>query len=65
VKAADHETGQPSQHPFAAVTTPDIEPRPGVRDPFDSLDHLMAFIETLCPVWPQREPFSGRGEFKL
>lgn len=28
-------------------------------DPYQALDDLMATVEALCPVWPQRPPFAG------
>jgi hypothetical protein len=34
----------------ASVATPD--------DPYQALDDLMAVVEALCPVWPQREVFT-------
>ena len=35
------------------------------EDPFRALDDLMAVVETLCPQWPEREPFDGKGEMRL
>lgn len=34
-------------------------------DPFGKLDDLMAVVEALCPVWPQREPFVDGGRMLL
>ena len=28
------------------------------EDPFRALDDLMAVVEALCPIWPQRGPFA-------
>lgn len=35
------------------------------RDPFEALDDLMAVVEVLCPVWPQREAFTSGSQFLL
>lgn len=35
------------------------------KDPYRSLDDLMAVVEALCPVWPQREPFVAEGKMLL
>lgn len=51
-------------HPFASdggVTGPALE----CRDPFAALDDLMQVVEALCPIWPEREIFSGDADFKL
>lgn len=34
-----------------------LAPMPHDDDPYRTLDELMAVIEVLCPVWPQRESF--------
>jgi len=34
-------------------------------DPFRTLDELMAVVEILCPVWPQREAFVDGGKMLL
>ena len=28
---------------------------PGIEDPYQALDNLMAVVEALCPIWPPRE----------
>jgi hypothetical protein len=38
---------------------------PESRDPFEALDELMAVIDALCPRWPDRDPVTGPGSFKL
>lgn len=35
------------------------------KDPYDELDHLMAVVEALCPVWPPRNPFTGGNRMLL
>jgi len=40
-------------------------PAQSVRDAFEILDDLMAVVEALCPVWPQRRTFSDSDQFKL
>ena len=34
-------------------------------DPYLALDDLMAAVEALCPVWPQREIFVDGGKVLL
>ena len=34
-------------------------------DPFRELDDLMAAVEALCPIWPQRETFKNTGGMLL
>lgn len=50
--------------PFAAGggTNRASQPR---RDPFEALDDLMAVVEALCPVWPERPTFAESGPFLL
>lgn len=36
-----------------------------VADPYLALDDLMAAVEALCPVWPQRELFVDGGKMLL
>ena len=40
-------------------------PACGGEDPFQMLDDLMAVVETLCPVWPQRDAFVDGGKMLL
>ena len=35
------------------------------RDPYEVLDELMAVVEALCPVWPERPIFSETDRFRL
>ena len=35
------------------------------EDPFRALDDLMAVVEALCPIWPQRGPFVDGGKMLL
>ena len=35
------------------------------EDPYQALDDLMAVVETLCPVWPQRAKFVDGGKMLL
>lgn len=35
------------------------------EDPFRQLDDLMAVVEALCPVWPQRDAFVNSGRMLL
>ncbi|HEY6643095.1 hypothetical protein [Povalibacter sp.] len=34
-------------------------------DPFRTLDELMAVVEALCPVWPERGVFVDSGKMLL
>lgn len=43
------------------VTTPAIP----VVDPYRVLDDLMAVVESLCPVWPHRQIFTGAEKMLL
>jgi hypothetical protein len=43
-----------AEPPFAAEGGLDA-PRRRDEDPYRTLDDLMAAVETLCPVWPQRD----------
>jgi hypothetical protein len=49
-----------AEPPFAAEAG--LGPIPRIEeDPYRTLDGLMAAVEALCPVWPQREPLlAGR-----
>lgn len=50
-------TASPPAAPLAAgggIRQPVNEP----VDPFSALDDLMFVVESLCPTWPEREPFS-------
>ena len=40
-------------------------PASSSADPFRTLDELMAVVETLCPVWPQRGAFLDGGKMLL
>jgi hypothetical protein len=40
-------------------------PAAPVKDPYEALDDLMAVVEALCPVWPQREGFTGMEQMLL
>lgn len=40
-------------------------PVESVEDPYEVLDDLMAVVEALCPVWPQREGFTGKERMLL
>ncbi len=40
-------------------------PACGGEDPYRTLDDLMAVVETLCPVWPQRGAFVNGGRMLL
>jgi hypothetical protein len=45
-----------AEPPFAADGG--VEPLRRVElDPYRALDELMAVVEALCPVWPERETF--------
>jgi hypothetical protein len=35
------------------------------NDPYQALDDLMAVVETLCPVWPERDTFVDGGKMLL
>ena len=43
--------------PFAAEGGLDAPAR-REEDPYRTLDSLMAAVEALCPVWPQRNAFA-------
>jgi hypothetical protein len=40
-------------------------PVPPPVDPFRVLDDLMAAVEALCPIWPERESCVGFGKMLL
>lgn len=40
-------------------------PAPPPADPYRTLDELMAVMEVLCPVWPERGTFEGQGPMLL
>jgi hypothetical protein len=54
-----------SGQPFAADGGIAYVPVATSRDPFEALDDLMTVIESLCPVWPNRETFSPADRFLL
>lgn len=35
------------------------------EDPFRTIDDLMAVVEALCPVWPERDAFVNGGRMLL
>lgn len=39
--------------------------RESSRDPYEVLDDLMAVVEALCPVWPERPTFRDTDRFLL
>lgn len=45
------------ESPFAADGGLDAAPVRNDDDPYRALDELMAVVEMLCPVWPQRDLF--------
>lgn len=38
---------------------------PPQKDPYRTLDDLMAVVEALCPTWPERATFVGAGKMRL
>jgi len=46
-----------TEPPFAAEGGLDAPVR-REQDPYQALDDLMAAVEALCPVWPQRGKFA-------
>ena len=57
---------------FAKLTEPPLAGEGGVKapvrdeeDPFRTLDDLMAVVEVLCPVWPERDAFVNGGRMLL
>ena len=46
-----------AERPFAAAGGLEA-PLHSEQDPYRALDDLMAAIELLCPVWPQRGQFA-------
>lgn len=40
-------------------------PAYGGEDPYRTLDDLMAVVEALCPVWPERDVFVDGGRMLL
>lgn len=56
-------SAKPSQYPFAAEGG--LEGRlPEATDPFKGLE-LMAVIEALCTTWPERQPFTAKGQWRM
>ena len=55
---------KPAEPPFAAEGGLDASARRG-EDPYRALDDLMAAVEALCPVWPQRGAFADGGRMML
>lgn len=53
-----------ADHPFVAEGGVAPQARYD-EDPLAVLDDLMVVVETLCPVWPQRETFASAGEMLL
>jgi len=53
-----------AEPPFAAAGGLDTL-IPGDQDPYRVLDDLMAAIELLCPVWPQRGRFAEGARFLM
>jgi len=37
----------------------------GTRDPYEALDDLMAVVEVLCPVWPERRTFAESTDYRI
>jgi hypothetical protein len=52
------------EQPFADDAGIEVPAAPN-EDPYRALDELMAVIEVLCPVWPEREPFVDSGKMLL
>lgn len=61
---ADPTAGVESPVPFAAGGGNGTFPG-SHREPFETLDDLMAAVEALCPRWPERANFDSRGEWRL
>ena len=53
-----------TEPPFAGEGGVDASLRPE-DDPLRALDDLMAAVEALCPVWPQRDLFANGGRMLL
>ncbi|MSQ73258.1 MAG: hypothetical protein EXR27_18545 [Betaproteobacteria bacterium] len=54
----------PAESPIAANAGLTV-PAPHADDPYRVLDELMAVIEALCPVWPERGTFKDGGQWLL
>jgi len=55
---------EPTPHPLAAEGGVSVSPE-STRDPYEVLDDLMAVVEELCPVWPERPTFRETDRFLL
>ena len=53
-----------AEPPFAAEGGIDL-PYEGDADPYMRLDELMAVVEALCPVWPERKVLLTDGKVLL
>ena len=40
-------------------------PQPVLQDPYLALDDLMAVVEVLCPVWPERDVLVDRARMPM
>ena len=54
-----------TEQPFAVAGGAPASPVNEDLDPFAVLDDLMAVIEALCPVWPEREIFTAMSQSLL
>ena len=57
-------SADPAESPFAASAGLAVPAR-HLDDPYRRFDELMAVIEVLCPVWPEREYFKDGGQLLL
>ncbi len=54
-----------STDPPLAASGGVIAPVRDREDPYRALDDLMAVVEALCPLWPQRDVFLDGGRMLL
>lgn len=55
---------KPTDQPFADDAGIKVPIVPD-EDPYRTLDELMAVVEALCPVWPERGAFVDSGKMLL
>lgn len=58
-------TESPIVHHVTGIPQILVDPALSAVDPYEALDHLMAAVEALCPVWPERPSMKDNGKMLL